>query len=90
MELGCEICVQRGPDGWVSERAERASSMIRLLHLDNPDIRCKLLEVAGDLCGLCQGEPDRAENAAAHARSLFSAAVTPSGPCAIPWEDPAI
>ncbi|HYH20685.1 MAG TPA: hypothetical protein VD995_18915 [Azospirillum sp.] len=82
VDLGCELCVRQEPAVWVSERAERANALIRLLHLDNPDIRAKLLAVATDLCGLCQGEPERAENAAAHARALFTTAVTPSGPYA--------
>lgn len=88
VDLGCETCVQQEPAAWVSERAERANAMIRLLHLDNPDIRSKLLAVATDLCGLCQGAPERAENAAAHARALFTTAVTPAGPYAAPREEP--
>jgi len=76
-DLGCEICVRQEPAAWISERAERANALIRLLHLDNPDIRSKLLAVASDLCGLCAGEPERAETAATHARALFTTAVTP-------------
>ncbi|HYD67011.1 hypothetical protein [Azospirillum sp.] len=77
VDLGCEICVRQEPAAWISERAERANALIRLLHLDNPDIRSKLLAVASDLCGLCAGAPERAENAATHARALFTTAVTP-------------
>jgi hypothetical protein len=80
VDLGCEICVRQEPSAWVTERAARATAVIRRQHLDHPDIRTKLLEVAADLCGLCQGEPERAEDAAAHARTLFATAVTPSNP----------